>query len=224
METVKNAKELLKETLSIMNERRIATKAKADVEKRVVADTGGDKANWRLISKVFANKGKGWLGGNPLDIDKGAKHKDAISGTFIKLADVIKAAEDFNQTETVLQDYLDALSNIGIKITVDHEKFAHADTEALEYGIEEELKSVKSYVNTIESFSDEIKEEHTVKAEELNFAPKTGYLRAVNIYKKATKGKDVDDEVQNIHTYNEFMDTAVNLAADYGKSEDSSNI
>lgn len=223
MEEVKNAQELLEETLNIMRERKIAASAKADVDKRVLKETSGDKANWKLLAKVFANKGKAWLGNNPLELDKTVKHKDFISGTFIRLLEVITAAEEFSQTENVLQEYFDAMEACGVKITVNSEKFGHADVDGLEDDLENDLKDIKAYSNTIESYSDEIKNEHTVKAEELNFAPKTGYMKAVSIYKKAASGKEVDDEVQNIHTYNQFIDTAINLAADYGKSQDSSD-
>ena len=65
---------------------------------------------------------------------------------------------------------------------------------------------------------DELKEEHAPRAEELNFAPSSDYMKVVNIYKKGVAGKEIDDEVQDILTHNELLDSAVNLVADYAKS------
>ena len=63
-----------------------------------------------------------------------------------------------------------------------------------------------------------MKEEHAPRAEELNFAPSSDYMKVVNIYKKGVAGKEIDDEVQDILTHNELLDSAVNLVADYAKS------
>ena len=70
MAEVSNAKEHLEETVSTLNERKVASKALAEVDKRVLQATNGDKAHWKLLTKVYANKGKAWAGESPLVIDK----------------------------------------------------------------------------------------------------------------------------------------------------------
>lgn len=221
MEDVKNAKELLEETVNILVEKKIANKALSDVHKRVLKDTSGDKADWKLLTKVYANKGKAWVSGNPLSLDPNEKHKDMISPLFRKLYEVVKATEAFNQTYNVLSEYFDALEDLGIKISIDPDKFNHLDTDLLDSSLEDELDSAKAYLATIEGFSDEIRNEHTAKAEELNFAPASAYTRVVGIFRKGMSGKEIDDDVQRILTYNEFLDKAVNLTADYVNSMES---
>lgn len=217
MEEVKNAKELLDETISILNEKKVARKALAEVNKRVITETAGDKGDWNTLVKAYANKGRAWIGDNPLELSSEEKHKDVVSPIFTKLLNLIKATEAFDQTEELLGEYFNALEEAGITIQIDSEKFTHSNVDMMDSDIEDELKAAKSFLLTIESYSDEIKNEHAIKAEELNFAPKTGYMQVANIYKKGINGKDIDDTVQNILTYNEFIDKAVNLAADYAK-------
>lgn len=217
MEEVKNAKDLLEETVSILNEKKVAGKALAEVNKRVITGTSGDKLDWNLLVKAYTNKGRAWVAENPLELNPEEKHKDAISPIFAKLLNLIKATEAFNQTDAILGEYLEALEEAGISIQIDSDKFTHYATEALDSDLEDELKAAKSFKLTIESYTDEIKDEHAAKAEDLNFAPKSGYMKVANIYKRGISGKDIDDTVQNILTYNEFIDSAVNLAADYAK-------
>lgn len=217
MEEVKNAKELLDETISILNEKKVARKALAEVNKRVITETAGDKGDWNTLVKAYANKGRAWIGDNPLELSSEEKHKDVVSPIFTKLLNLIKATEAFDQTEELLGEYFNALEEAGITIQIDSEKFTHSNVDMMDSDIEDELKAAKSFLLTIESYSDEIKNEHAIKAEELNFAPKTGYMQVASIYKKGINGKDIDDTVQNILTYNEFIDKAVNLAADYAK-------
>lgn len=220
MEEVSNAKELLEETVSILNERKVASKALAEVDKRVLQATNGDKAHWKLLTKIYANKGKAWAGESPLVIDKEEKHKDVISPIFIKLLDTIRATEAFNVTDTVLGEYLEALAAQGIEIKINSDMFDHLDTDAMDATVDDELDSAKAYLRTMSEFSDEIRDEHTARAEELNFVPASSYMRIVNIYRKGVNGKEIDDDVQNILTYNATVDQAVNLAADYAKAID----
>ena len=217
MEDVKNAEELLSATMDLLREKKVTSKAKAEVNKRVLAATSGDKGNWNLAVKAYSDKGRAWAGG-PLLLNKDEPHKDSLSPMFIKLLQTVTALEEFNLTEDILSDYLDALEELGIKITIDSEKFNHVDTDSLEIPLQEELDSLKSYTATIESYTDEIKNEHAPRAEELNFAPSSDYMKVVNIYRKGVAGKEIDDDVQDILTHNELLDSAVNLVADHAKS------
>lgn len=208
---INNAEELLNATVDVLKEKKNTGKALAEVTKRVLDQSGGDKSNWRIVTKVCANKGRAWLG-NPLDLDKEAEHKDSISPLFIKLLATITALEEFNQTDEVLKEYLDALQSRGITITIDHNAFEHADTDSIEPPIDEELESTKSYMRTIENYSDEIKNEHAVRANELNFCSANSYMSIAQLYKRGVvDGKDIQDTCQDILTDHEMFDTAVGL-------------
>lgn len=216
MEEVKNPEELLTATMDLLREKKVTSKAMAEVSKRVIEATHADKADWKLLTKAYSDKGRAWVGGNPLLLDKEEPHKDNVSPIFAKLLAIVSAAEAFNYSDELLQDYFDALENVGIKIEIDHDKFEHADTDNLD-SLEEELDSIKSYSATIEQYNDELRDEHAMKAEELNFAPSSDYMKVVNIYRKGVAGKEIDDEVQDILTHNELLDSAVNLVSDYAK-------
>ena len=216
MENVNNAEELLSSTMEILRDKKITMKARSEVNKRVLDKAGGDKGNWNIVAKAYSDKGKAWQG-SPFVLNPDEKHKDSTSALFIKLLKLITALEEFNQTEDILSEYISALNDFGIKIQIDHDKFDHADTEALDDPIESELQSIKSYNATLDSYNDEIREEHAAKAEDLNFAPSSDYMKVVNIYRKGIAGKEIDDDVQNILTHNELLDSAVNLVADRAK-------
>lgn len=217
MEQVENAEELLSATMEILRDKKVTMKARAEVTKRVLEQAGGDKTYFNMVAKAFSDKGKAWLGDNPLELDKEQKHKDSTSPVFIKLLNLITALEAYNMTDDILTDYLRALQENGITITINHDQFEHTDTSALDIPIEEELQSIKSYNATIDSYNDEIRDEHAMKAEELNFAPSSDYSKVVSIYKKGIAGKEIDDDVQDILTHNELLDSAVNLVADRAK-------
>ena len=213
MENVKNAEELLDETVEVIENKKIASKALKEITKRVMEEAGGaDKTNWNKTRKYYKDKGKGWVAGDPLCLDKEAKKKDPLSSKFKGLYDAIAAIEEFNMSP-MLDDYFKALADKGITITIDSEKFAHADIG--EESVNDALDSSKSYMETIDSYNDEIKDEHAPKSEELNFAPAGEYTGLVKIFMKGMKGKDVGDVVQDKVTYCEMTETAYNLVKDY---------
>ena len=208
---VNSAEELLEESLKVLSDQKETKKALKDSIKSLLEQTGGDKYFWGIVRKVYSAKGDGWVGGDPLNIDPNSPSKDAISNTFKKLAETIKAFSMFNRLED-LQEYFDALRKYGIEITVDESATEHADTSAVD--IEDYLKSQKSYTKTIEEYSTELKESHAPKSEEIDFAPKKEYMGLVNIYKRGLEGKDVEDQVQDKLTICEWTERAYNLVKD----------
>lgn len=204
----KNAEELIEETLKVMSDKKDTQKALKDSVSEVLERTNGDKYDWNIVNKVYANKGEGWVAGNPLNLDKDNPHKDAISSTFKKLAETITAFAKFDQLD-VLEDYFEALRNLGINIQVDESQIPKQDLDGVD--IKDYLTSQKAYIKTIEEYSTELREVHTAVSEDLNFAPKTEYLKLVGIYKRGIEGKDVDDAVQDKLTHCEWTETAYNL-------------
>lgn len=216
---VTSPRELLESTLKVSQEKKSINDALRDLNKRVLKETDGDKKDWRLITQSYAKKGKAWTGSDPLVLDESEKFKDKVSVLFVKLFDLIKAAEAFNVTDTLLSDYISALASKGVEISIDSSAFEHLNTDTLDMDIEDELKSAKSYIANIDECDDEIREIHSPKSEDLNFAPKSNYTKVFNLYKKGVCGKDIDDDVQNILTKNEMLSSAVNLASAYAQED-----
>ncbi len=217
IQDINNIEDLLSATVEVIHDKKSANKAKSDIVKRVLSQSGGDKQRLNTVAKAISTKGRAW-NGDPLSLNPDERQKDILSQLFIRVFQTIEAFEEFNQTENVLSDYLEALENRGIKITINHEQFNHADTENITPSFEDELDSIKGYIRTVENYSNDLKEFHAPKAEDLNFTPKSEYMRIANIYIRGLAGKEIDDTVQDILLHNELVDSAVNMVADKAKN------
>lgn len=224
MDEIKTSKDLLKETLDVIKDRTISSKALSDLVKRVSDNYSADKTLFKSFAKMKLSKGQAWLGSNPLVLDQKAEKKDATSMAFSKILNIISTAYSFGEAiaSEYLKDYLDAMAEQGIKITIDSSVVADspADVEATpESGetFEQELGSALGYLKTIEDYSDIIRKEHSAKSEELNFAPADTYSKVIALYRKAKKGKEIDDDLQEVELHNEAYSTALNLVAQYAK-------
>lgn len=215
---VSNNEELLDASLKLLQDRKEASKALKDIASRVITASGGDKSSWSSVRKLHAKKGDGWVGNNPLVLDKDAKSKDILSTMFARLQKTIVDIESYNQAD-MLNEYFNALKESGITIELDHSKFFHADTTQLD--VEDELDSSKAYIKTIESYDEEMKEVHATTSEALNFTAKEDYKKVLGLYNRKVKGKDIGDTVQDILTKHTMMDTAVNLINDMESVEES---
>ena len=211
-EGIKTADELLEKSLEIARDKKTTGKALSEVKKRLIKESGADKNLLKGYLKIANEKGRAWVG-SALTIDPDAKHKDSTSTLFAKVLALFQATEHFNDTE-ILSDYLNELKNAGITITVDSGKFAHADTTAVKAGFSEEVTSAKSYMRTLESYSDQVKDELAPLSEELNFTPAASFSKIAGLYGRAKAGKEIDDAVQTILLNNEMLSTAANLVKD----------
>ena len=218
LENVNSREDLLDESIKLLEEKRVVSKALKDIAKNVLKETSGDKNDWKVVSKFYYNKGKGWAnGGDPLTLEKEAPKKDTFSQLCIRLRDTIRSLVAFGKAD-LLDEYLQALDAAGIGITLKGD-LAPQET-GFEEVVDEALDSAKSYYATIESYNDELKNVHAPKSEELNFTVAGDYSSALKIYRKKIKGKAVDDDVQNINLRCEMLETALNLINDMEVDED----
>lgn len=212
----KNAQELLEESTQVLDEKKMAQKTMNAMAKDAEESLNIDSATTKYCKGIYHTKGKGWLNGNPLALDKDSKVKDKTSQIMIKLRDEILYLQRIGHTDW-LNDYLSALDGYGIHITIDAVDPVVSDTNE----IEEVIKSMCGYQLVIDENSEKIKEDHGQQSEDLNFAPKKNYAEVLGLYNKIQNGKDVDDEFQDKIANLEMLETALNLVYDAApKSEE----
>lgn len=205
----KDAKELLDESIEVLEEKKQAQKAMNGLAKDSEESLGANKSVVKFCKDIYFTKGKAWVGGSPLTLDSQEKVKDKTSQLMIKLRDLILNLQSIGHVDW-LTDYFSALEGYGIHITVDDADPEVSDTDE----IEEVIKSMCAYQSIIKDNSEIIKETHGQESEDLNFAPKKDYSQVVSLYNKIQNGKDVDDEYQDKITRLEMFETALNLVYD----------
>lgn len=205
----KDAKELLEESVQVLDEKKTAQKTINAMAKDAEESLGIDSATTKYCKGIYHTKGKGWLNGNPLSLDKDSKIKDKTSQIMIKLRDEILYLQRIGHTDW-LNDYLSALEGYGIHITIDPVDPVVSNTDE----IEEVIKSMCGYQLVIDENSETIKEDHGQQSEDLNFTPKKNYTEVLGLYNKIQNGKDVDDEYQDKIASLEMLETALNLVYD----------
>lgn len=217
---IENGLELVELTASSLETRKDLNKQIKDVSFAVLKQTKGNKTKtrkaWSTISKIWSNLKCAWIGDDPLEIDTTERQKDYISVLFLKLKNLVEDLATFGLAEDVLEPYIEALKAYGIEITLDTSNFEKVDTLSSDQ-LKEELSSIKYLKRSIEDIDSKIADVHSVKAEDLNFAPKSSYKKIVNLYCKAKAGKDIEDQVQDILTNHEMEDTALNIVTDQAK-------
>lgn len=211
----KDAKELLEESMQVLDEKKTAQKTMNMMAKDAEESLNIDSATTKYCKGIYYTKGKGWLNGNPLALDKDSKIKDKTSQIMIKLRDEILYLQRIGHTDW-LNDYISALEGCGIHISIDDVDPVVSDTNE----IEEVIKSMCGYQLVIDENSEMIKEDHGQQSEDLSFAPKKNYAEVLGLYSKIQNGKDVDDEYQDKITNLEMLETALNLVYDNTAKED----
>ena len=206
--------EVLQETVSVFEDRKVAKKALTEVEKAISGLTEQDPGFVKIATKLVEKKGAGWAG-SPLALDKEAKVKDPLSQMFIGMRDKIVSLRQTGQAK-ILTDYFSALEGSGIHITVDPVDLPFDDA------VDEMFSRATSFIRTIRSYDDEVKDEHAPKAEELNFCPAKEYKGLAKIYQRGMKKgpEAIDDACQDKVTYCEMTETAYNLVHDSIRSEE----
>lgn len=210
----KNAKELLEESIQVLDEKKQAQKAMNGLAKDCEESLNIDAATVKFCKNVYWTKGKAWEHGSPLVLNKDEKIKDKTSQLMIKLRDLILNLRRIGHIDW-LTDYFSALDGCGIHIAVDEQ----APDVSSPDEIEEVIKSMCGYQLVVDENADKIKEDHGQQSEDLNFAPKKNYAEVLGLYNKIQNGKDVDDEFQDKITQLEMLETALNLVYDEAPSE-----
>ena len=197
-----------------MDERKVAKKALTETEKALANLLDIDVGFVKEADKLVEKKGAGWAG-SPLSLDKDAKVKDPLSQLFINLRDKVLVLRETGQVD-ILQEYVDALEGQGIHLSFD------AVPTPFDDAVGEMFDRATSYIRTIRSYDDEVKDEHAPKAEELNFCPSKEYKGLARIYKRGKKSglEAVNDACQDKVAYCEMTETAYNLVHDHIAASD----
>jgi hypothetical protein len=153
--------------------------------------------------------GKGWILNNPIDLDNNSKEKDKVSPVFIKLFRII---EDLRATncQDFLDPYLKALDAFGIKIYIDPRKQMISDKEEFMNAID----SMGAFQKQINALDNQIKDEKSLEAEEINFSKQKDFPGLVTFYSKVENQKDIDDFYQDKIADLELLETAYNKIYD----------
>ena len=183
------AKDALETSYSTLQDIKSSRKALKDVIGRIAGTTECDKTEVRLASKLLYMKGQGW-DGSPVMLAKGAKKKDPLSAALNKLIVLITSLQDTGHSEH-LKEYLDAMAQNGITITLDESRNKEIDEDSYQ-----DYVDAKAYLKAIEEYQDEIKEEDAEAAADSGLIPSTSkYKGVLDIYTKARNGKEVDDKI-----------------------------
>ena len=206
--------DLLNETSILDDEKKMAAKNMNGLAKDAEKSLNACAATMKKCKDYVFYKGKAWINGDPLNLDKDEKVKDKLSPMFRKLRDTVIELQS-NGMIDVLKDYISALEGYGIHITIDPKD---PDVNNVDE-VRNVISSMCAYQQIITENSDIIGEEHAQQSEDLNFAPKTKYKEIFGFYSKKLKGKDVDDNIQDKVVFCEMYETALNIINDEVTSE-----
>jgi hypothetical protein len=216
-EQIKEVENLLNKSVNLLDEVKTARKSINTMAKDSEKSLGADASIVKSCKDMYYTKGKAWVGNDPLTLDKDEKVKDKISPVFIKLRDIVVDLQHIGHIEW-LQEYLSAIEGYGIHIKIDDVAPTVNDPAEME----EVIKSMTGYQKVISDNSEEIKEKHAQKAEDINFSPKKEYTGVVGLYSKLINKKDVDDAYQQKIADLESTETAYNIVYDtFNAKEDS---
>ena len=94
-----------------------------------------------------------------------------------------------------LEPYLNAIAEKGIRIDIDF-----ADTDKNVDEIMEVIDSASKLQTNVDTLAEELKEEKSTTAEELNFTPKSSFCNVLGMLEKINEGKEIDDALQSRFT------------------------
>lgn len=192
----KNAEieELLDDSLETLADKKKFTKTMNSIIKDCAKANGIEPKTIKAVKDYKHYEGVNWSDNNPLEKDKTKKEKDKVSAVFINLLKIIENLRAVGDKE-FLKPYIDALSKKGVKLEIEFE-----DTDVNFDEIVEVIDSASKLQTNIDTLSEELKENKSNEAEELNFTPKNSFVNVLGILDKIKNGKNVDDTLQNNFT------------------------
>lgn len=196
MENKEKIEDLIESSLGDFNDKKMYNKNMSQRLKEAATASKVDAAMLRRCKDYLHYRKLGWLGG-PLELDPKEKFKDRVSPVFIKLLAIIDDLMSLGK-ENLLDVYMDALAEKGIKIDysehIPTNPTASPDDawEAVEFG-----SQMQGYIRTL---ADRIRDEDSVKAEELGFGPKNEYPKLIQLLDRKKNGNDIEDTVQDKFT------------------------
>lgn len=196
MENKEEIGDLIESSLGDFSDKKMYNKNMSQRLKEAATTSKVDVAMLRRCKDYLHYRKLGWLGG-PLELDPKEKFKDRVSPVFIKLLAIIDDLMSLGK-EDLLDVYIDALAEKGIKIDYSAHIPVNPATspddawEAVEFG-----SQMQGYIRTL---ADRIRDEDSVKAEELGFGPKNEYPKLIQLLDRKKNGNDIEDTVQDKFT------------------------
>ena len=187
-EELSKVEDLLDDSLDTVNDKKERSKTQSQLLKECAEKNGLGKSGKSVLKRVMNYhhyKGTNWLGGDPMQKDPSVKEKDKVAPTFIKLAQIVNDLATIGDTQ-FLQPYLDALLKVGIKIDIDYGTPEINDTTDV---ILDTLDSASNLQTNIDALNTQLKDEKSAESEELNFAPKSGFMKVLSLYEKIKDNK-----------------------------------
>ena len=193
-ENVEKIEELLDDSLETLADKKKFAKTMNTIIKDCAKKNEIDPKVIKAVKNYKHYKGVNWANNNPLEKDKDKKEKDKVAPIFIKLLEVVENLRAIGDKE-FLEPYLNAIAEHGIKIDIEY-----ADTDKNVEEIMEVIESASKLQTNVDTLAEELKEEKSTTAEELNFTPKSSFCNVLGMFEKINEGKEIDDALQNRFT------------------------
>lgn len=220
MENNETALDILNESVHTLNDIKISKKALKDVISNISDNSGVDTSFIKGSTKIVSKMGLGCTNKEkPLSIDKEAKDKDPLAVLLNRFVETVEYLRN-SKISYKLKPYFEQLeSDFGIKIML----IDNSENETPDEELNELYNSSTAYLRTIKEYQDEIREDHSQKAEDKNFVKSKDYNKVLNIYNKGLdKGVEaIEDRTQDIladceQSKNDLdtLETAINFVHD----------
>lgn len=193
-ENVEQIEELLNDSLETLADKKKFAKTMNTIIKDCAKQNNLEPKVIKSVKNYHHYKGVNWANNNPLEKDKNKKDKDKVAPIFIKLLEVVENLRKVGDKE-FLEPYINALAEHGIRIDIDFE-----ETDKNVEEIMEVVESASKLQTNVDTLNEELKEEKSTEAEELNFTPKSSFVGILGILDKIKNGKDVEDLIQGNFT------------------------
>ena len=193
-ENVEQIEELLDDSLETLADKKKFAKTMNTIIKDCAKQNNLESKVIKAVKNYHHYRGVNWANNNPLEKDKDKKDKDKVAPIFIKLLEVVENLRKVGDKE-FLEPYINALAEHGIRIDIDFE-----ETDKNVEEIMEVVESASKLQTNVDTLNEELKEEKSTEAEELNFTPKSSFVGILGILDKIKNGKDVEDLIQGNFT------------------------
>lgn len=216
-ENVEKIEELLDDSLETLADKKKFAKTMNTIIKDCAKKNDIDPKVIKAVKNYKHHEGVNWANNNPLEKDKDKKEKDKVAPIFIKLLEVVENLRAIGDKE-FLKPYLNAIAEHGIKIDIEY-----ADTDKNVEEIMEVIESASKLQTNVDTLAEELKEEKSTTAEELNFTPKSSFCNVLGMLEKINEGKEIDDALQNRFTEITMLNNAYTYLSaknDESKSEE----
>ena len=196
-ENVEKIEELLDDSLDTLSDKKRYSKTMNSIIKDCAKSMGIEPSVLKKVKNYYHYKGVNWSDKNPLQKNSEIKEKDKVAPIFIKLKEVVDNLRAVGD-ENFLKEYLDAMNQCGIHISIDFEESGYDDEKIST--IKTVLDSASKLQTNVDTLAEELKENKSSEAEKLNFTPKSQFCGVLGILDKINEGKNVDDKIQDTFT------------------------